>query len=61
MIFVFALLALGLAYAGWRNRPNRPALLGFALINLIGVAVLVVEEPPYAYTLKQHTTAPGID
>lgn len=61
MIFVLALLALGLAYAGWKNKPNRAALLGFALINLIGVAVLVVEDPPYAYSLKQHNTAPGID
>lgn len=61
MIFVLALLGVGLAYAAWKYRPGRPLLLGFAALNLIGLAVMAVEEPPYAYTLKPHTSAPGID
>jgi len=61
MIFVLALLGLGLVFAAWRYRPGRPLLLSFAALNLIGLAVVAVENPPYAYTLKPHTTAPGID
>lgn len=61
MIFVLTLLSLGLAYAGWKYRPMRTLLLGFALFNVVGAAVMVAEHHPYAYSLKPHTTAPGID
>lgn len=61
MAFVLTLLALGLAYAAWKYRPLRPVLLGFALLNVAGAGLMVIEQHPYAYTLKQPTSAPGID
>lgn len=54
MIFVFSVLAFGLAIAAYRaaERGMRVFLLVCCLLNVLGIAKAVVTDDPYAFKLR---------
>jgi hypothetical protein len=60
VIYVFAVLALGLAIAAYRatERSTRIFLIICCLLNVLGIVKAVVTEDPYAFKLRPND---GID
>lgn len=53
MVFVFTVLAIGLACAAFKaSGMTRAILIGCCLLNLAGVGKAVFTHDPYAFKLK---------